>query len=644
MSIAQANLGTPQSGGGRFVDPNLVLPGWCVSIPHTVTSPSNVPVTGGSSTSGRIAELATLGLGVLGTGAVAQRLRSMRRLSESGRIIGSRPGALEPSIAYASAAIDPFGNSLLVDWIEAALRIAGRWHETDGSVAPDVRLVRAGPSGVEMLLASPAPVCPDPMTTVDGGRWWVLEAQSLGNPATLAPASGRLVPWLIPVGGDGDAVVLVAVGPGRHLAVDGDPTARAAALRGIVAALRALPWASELDTELVGIDPPPPTERCYHLFGSTLATLRALVARTPAPERLRVHPTWRREPLVVLSGTAAASPDDALTASLLEVSGVISDRGSGTETLVIDPRGPARLLPYGVELTVPQPSEQQSALLDVLFASAAESIPLSPPVERPEAWTPTEATSSWPGLVDVALFGVRPAVRGLAHPPAERDLDRLVELLAFLALHARRCTVGALGRTLYSRESPATVEQRVRNLCALARSVLPRPDGVPLLTVSGEEVTLDSSVTLDWERISSAIARARSIDPAAAIAALCAAFDEVDGAVILDDVSTYGWFRSEGFSSSIRGDLLDGAHHLATLAFAADDLDLAGRAVAWGLGIDPISEILVRDAMVLNDRAGEPDLAIETYRGLERALEILADAEPSSETRALFDALNDPTR
>jgi DNA-binding SARP family transcriptional activator len=651
--IARANLGSAQPTGGRFVDPSLLRSGWCLTVPAAVTGSSPGGVEHTRSIGRTVMELDLLGLGVLMTGAVARRVRALRRLTESARSPNTRLDRQPTDVVATEVAIGPCGDGLLVDWIEAALRLA-RWRP-DGAVnattTPDIRLVRAGPDGIELLLGTAHPSPPPPMTTVDGGKWWTLSANELGEAATLAPKEGRIVPWLVPVGEDTDAVYLLAIGPGSHLVVEGAPAVRAAAIRGMVAGLRALPWATELAVELLGVHPPPPAERCFQLFASSVATLRQLAIRGCATDRLTVRPAWRPEPLVVALGTLnppghdSGGLDDRLLSEVLAVAGVVSDRGDGTDRLVIAEDGSARLLPYGIALSTPLPTAEQSRLLDRLLASAAATVTLA--VDLLATPSPVRRhPSTTIGPVDLTLLAGPPSVRGVPVEPAPRDLDRVVELLAFLVLHDHQASIGDVANALFARETPDGLEQRVHHVLAAARALLPHGgDERPLLsTGSGGAITLDRAVTSDWGRISSAITTARAATPDQAIAWLSRAFEGVQAAPILNDMTTYGWMVREGIAASIRADMVDAAHHLATLAIAADAVEEAGRAIDHGLAIDPISEILVRDAMTLRDRLGDATGVNALYESLEGALDALTSAEPSSETRALFRALTDPAR
>jgi hypothetical protein len=636
--IAKANLGTRQLDGARFVDANFIRPGWCLTVP--LSTSSSTPAPSGSDRShaqSSITEAALLGVGTLATAAIARRLGNLRALVESGREPGTLYDAPTVELGAIAALIEPFGGGLLVDWIDAALRVASMPYAHDPrAVPPTIRLVRAGPSGVELLLSGVVDAAPHPMQVSDDGRWWILDASVLDDPARLAPGFNRSVPWLVPVGEDADGVYLVAVGPGRRLVIEGEADTAASVVRGLTNALRGLPWATELAVELIGVDPPPAAERSYHLCASSAATLRHLVHSNPPPPRSETAPTWRREPLVIALDGDRHGVDDDLVAEVNAIAGVVTCDGEGSEIVRVDRSGRSTLLPYGIEMTTAVPSSDQLGLIDRLFASASSTTSHR---LRPGVGGATTTPGHAP-VVEVTLLSGAPTVRGVA---PTREHDRIVELLAYLSVRPGPVTISEVGAALFLREPKASVRQRFEHLLAATRAVMPVVEGAPLIAVSSEAITLDDRVTSDWTRVLGEVRRAAALSPADAIDALRDALGAVAEPVILSPKTSYSWMIAEGHAAEMRSVIIDGAHHLATLGFAGDDLEIAEWAISRGLAIDAISEILVRDAMVLRSRRGDVIGVETTYRALEEALGSLASAEPSGETRALRRALGEPT-
>jgi hypothetical protein len=658
--VARRNLGTAQIGGTRFVDANLLRPGWCLEVPPDLDTSASPTISAGASgsTTGALVELSLLAVGVLTTGALARRLVALRRLAESERRPGARLPAPEPEDAWTIAAIRPFGDSLLVDWVDAALRVASGAPSSGHRDAsfPDVRLVRAGPEGVELLLGAALPDPPPPLHARDGGRWWVLDAADLDAPETLAPQARRVAPWVLPIGEDDDAVYLLGIGPRRHLVIDGDDVTQRAALRATFAALRVLPWTDELAVELIGMDPPPPEERCFGLFASSPATLASLAGRGPLPARSHLPEEWRREPLVLVAPESDDLPPELLT-GVNRCAGVISCAGEGTEHLEIASDGAARLWPYGIWLRTPLPSAEQSDLIDRLFAAASATVSLLPPPiapsARPDIPPPpqgprsagTDATDHPTGApVEVTLLDGVPRLSGFVQEPSPRERDRVVELLVYLVLHGGRSDVADARRALFPREDARRSTVLFDNLLAVARRTLPsNGDGWPLLGhPDGRVLHLRDGVGSDWARVRRAIDLARTGDPRDALSVLSGAIECVRAPWLLDDRTNYPWCAAEGISAGMRAEIIDAIHDCATFALAVDAVDLARRAIDTGLVIDPLSEILVRDAIVVCERTGDHAAAHAYYRSLESALERLASAEPSNETRALLRFLVEP--
>jgi len=646
VDIARANLDSLQSDGTRFVDASLLRSGWCLAIAPGRATPtvSHAPVAAPGGGPGTLEELGIFGLGILTTAAVARRVRALRRLAESARRAGERTPAPAQILGDAESLVVPLGEGALLDWIDAALRLLGGAVAALGPSAPrpEVELVRAGPEGVEFLLDRPIPDAPRPFVANDAGHWWTLPAGlSVAEAAAAARGLARYVPWLVPLGDDGDAVYLVALGPGRRLTLDGARRAVDAALAGITAALRTLPWADELEVELIGIDAPPPSERSFQLVASSAATLGGLAAGPGLEPRTLASPTWRREPFVIVgSGTEAECPESVL-AAVGALAGIVAPRGTGTCRLVLG-ESSARIEPFGVELRTPTPDATQLDLLDRLFgaASSAASVVAVGPAERTETPSrpPLEA-----GAIEVRLLSGPASLSGLARPPAPADLPRVTELLAYLTLHGHRATPSDAAAALYGREDEASRRHRLANTVAAARAALPaRIDGAGALSpLSGGELRLDPLVSLDWTRFSDAVGRARDADPDAAVALLRFALRLLGEPVVLGGGPAYDWLVAEGLLAEMVAGAVDAAHHLATLAIAADDFELATWAASRGRLVEPASEMLLRDLLVALDGAGEHAEMRRLAGALEDELVGLGGNEPSPETRALLAELLD---
>jgi DNA-binding SARP family transcriptional activator len=628
--LAAANMGRLLGPDERFVDPSLVRGEWCLALPTTAAAPSEqlsevTPLGHGPNI---LEELEWLGLGVLGTAALIRRLRALRLVARASRDQGERLRQRDLEIEALEARLDPFGDAILIDWIEAGNRLL-RVATSDLAIAPIVRLVRAGPSGVTFYFESGEAVQSNHFVVGEGGYSWTL---SLGTPleriTALTNGVGRYAPWLVPVGDDGEDAWLVAVGPGQSLAVDCDEVTAEEVIRGITTALRTLPWAEELSVELLGVDPPPVTEHCYQMASSSTAALLDLAGDPPSPRNAQAAGSWRREPMIV---TRSAHETDPLPDRVTAMAGVIRPGKHGSVRLCLDQAG-ARLIPVGVSLNVPRPNEAARSLIERLLARAA-SLPLLSPL--PAASDLTEPARGVSGrsrhVVRLELLSAHPSATGLTGELSERDRPRVVELLSYLALHGGAATQLELITALFPRAG-ADAHRRLDTVLVAARRAL--GDQQLLITGNGV-VTVEATLRSDWVDLLTELTRARSEDAALALGSL---------SLVLDGSSwrpglAYRWMLTEGLLDHLCFEVCDAMHQLSQLASAGGDLELAARSIHAGLALEPTSELLVRDLMVLRSELdGMPGL-IEVYQALEDALGAIGGVEPSWATRALFDEL-----
>jgi DNA-binding SARP family transcriptional activator len=645
--LARMNLGHLQSDGTRMLDPARLRPGWRLDLPEGSGQPTSVvPAIRAASPTAvpfdrRLSELALVGLGVVTTCALARRVRNLRRAASSARHLGERQASAPPPVGETRSALEPFAEAPLIDWIDFANRLLWRLVHDETTEPPDVRLVRAGPDGVEFLLAEPRPQAPWPFLARRAGRWWVLDpAVEPDDLGLLAAGACRFAQPLVPLGDDERASYLLAVGRGRRLGIDGGGELVDRTLDAIVASLRTVPWAEELEVELVGIDPPSADERCYQLSSSTTAVLETLAGEAEEATASRLVDRWRREPLIVV-GRAAASPEcERVLAAATVVAGIVAAGGRGTERLVVE-TDHAILWPYGIELRQVTPSAGQSALLDGLLAEArrpAAVVPIRPGLATDRARLRAVPVA---GAIEVRILRRQPLVLGLHQELSDRDAARVVELLVYLALHGSKAPVERIANALFFRSESAVRRARTDNVISAARAGLGHgPGGRALIARQHDEIVLDPSVTCDALRARRAFASAPFAEPAIAEDLLVGALELVEGPPLADVAAGYAWFAAEALDEQLAAEVIDSSHHLVALALASDRIDLARWAIGRGRFADAGSEILARDLMAVaraeNDAAG----VREAFSELERALERLGAGEPSLETRALLEALD----
>ncbi len=612
-------------------------------------------------------ELAILGVGVLGAVGLARRLRSQRRARSCLRRPGERVATPATEAGHAASLLEPLADAELLDWVDVANRLLWRGcrrraHEAPSAPLPEVRRVRVGPDGVELELWEPIPDAVEGFTAREHGWTWSLDTDGgLAVLSSLATGCGRYAPLLVPVGDAADASYLVALGPGRRLSVDGvvapgqaylpvgdaapaegcppAETSAKRALAGILVALAATPWSDELEVELVGTPLAPGTARLLGLNTSSAAELAEL-ARDEATSPLdRLGSAWSAELLVVVgpspSSGCGAAVDDTLLDAVGGRAGIVSLGGAAPDRVVVE-ADRLVLEPGGIELQRACPTPAQLALLtELLEESAADPLPVVP---APGGAGPV---ASPPGPIEIRLLRRTPDVVGWVAEPPSKDRARVVELLAFLALHGYAASGDRIRSAVFSRGGRSATLGRVHNVCSTARRALgAAPDGSSYLPAATRgRYRLDPSVTTDWARFEARRLRALEAEPDEAVTLLGDALEMLESPPLADTACGWDWMLAEGLLATIAASIVDAAHHLATLGLAAGDTARARWAIAKGRSVEPWSETLARDTMVLADAEGDRDAVRRTWQDLEGALDRLDGNEPSPETRALFESL-----
>lgn len=311
--IARASAATVQPDGRRLTDPDLIVPGWTLTLPGTAGSPGEagasprheIPradrteptpeppaapppddtapddtATGaiGGTTDDAVDELADCltadhtgvsergdaelsasartagGVGVvLAAGLIGvlalRRARRQRRRRAGQRLVPDAAAERSTEVELRHVA-DPPG----IEFVDGALRaLAAQLHEL-GRPLPRLRAGRLTDSALELYLEVAAEL-PAPFVDLADGRAWrlPLHAEGWAGRAADQPAP---YPSLVTIGHDSEnALLLVDLEGVGSLAVDGPAEVTQAVLTAVAAEFATSPWADDIRVTVVGADP-----------------------------------------------------------------------------------------------------------------------------------------------------------------------------------------------------------------------------------------------------------------------------------------------------------------------------------------------------------------------------------------------------
>lgn len=307
--IYEANRTTIQADGRTLEDPDLIIPGWILTLPvdasgaggHPESSPPVAPIpataptpsptsvpppsttppstmppttvpvpattngTNGSAVrpNGQHADkdrsthspnipILVFGGGIVAAGLVAL-LNRLRRAQQRRRSPGSRPHLPEPALERVEQTLRRAADLDAAEFLDLALRAFAAGATGAGAPMPPVLACRAGREQVELLLASNPGHPPPGFEPTSDERGWMtdpdLDADDLRE---LAADSTAPLPSLVSIGTLEDEELLIDIESAGVLTIDGDPDQVCGLVRAIATQLATGTWIDHVDVLIAG--------------------------------------------------------------------------------------------------------------------------------------------------------------------------------------------------------------------------------------------------------------------------------------------------------------------------------------------------------------------------------------------------------
>ena len=662
--IWAANTGRTMPGGAHFLDPNLIYPGWTLSLPGmptTIATPVSSdglnPVPPGASLPKRsgskvqstetqtkpvpmqpangatantkyvvpsestvahksdehhgpshLPELIVLGVGAIGCAALTRRVRRLRLLRHldlaPGGIAAPSEDTVDTEVLMARFARVP-----ALEAFEMANNLLGSalLHDNPDHRTIRFRAVCVGPAGVDFWLTEPGQPAPEGFSLTSNGTAWRAHVEFLHSTQLRDP----YCPIVIPIGEDEVGTWLVPLAPGVCVPLVGE--AANELWRAASSVQEAWAWA---DGVIVTSDP-------------CLVAAELLLHGGGGPDVGGRH--------VLYSGDPTLLPDD----SALLVSIVTTSPALASDVSVLVDHRAASIHPLGRTVR-PHLLDMATSIAVCELTDAGE-----PKAEGMSTVTTqlAEPPGTNPGVVEVRLLTVNPRIDGLSEQLPPNRSRRAVELVAYLALHQLEGVTSDRLRTrvLGTSDADAASKTLFNTATAARRALGNDTTGQPLLPPGSRtgHYCVSSEVTVDVLRAASLAAMGSATeDSNIAIAQLRAALDLVEGEPLANTLSGYTWWEAEGHAARVAAVLVSAASDLAALAVVAGDFELA----QWGLEkarfVDPYSEALSRVAMQVATAAGDADRLRREWRDCVRRVDELdPGATPSARTERLYGEL-----
>ncbi|MEW2507916.1 LysM peptidoglycan-binding domain-containing protein [Amycolatopsis sp. NPDC047767] len=507
-----------------------------------------------------------------------------------------------------------------VDSLHRALRALAASAVEVGRKVPLLRAVWVGESGIRLEPEEPADPIPPFNAETSTPREWILDS-AVTCDETASETAGPY-PLLVSLGETDDGeLALISLDRVGVLLVHGEPRRIRDTVVELANDLAGSPWSRNVIVSLIAAGEHFDDANCY----DTLDDLLDRLERTAEQQCDDLHVVFSSQPLTAdhiarLGGPAATS----VAAIVAPAEPDVTIPGAWALDLDLDPT-PAEAL--GVELHLPR------------FAACADDQPLAPCVDAPVPDAPRPAVAApEPVTPELQLLGpVR--LRGVDMDKVEgKKINRLTELAAFLALNPG-AHADEISRQLGTDAQPWSAATRQGYISRLRTWLGHDPAGnlyLPNVDAKQGGYRLSETLTTDWSRFRD-LTRAGLDTETGRLAHLQQALDLVGG-LPLGNVpdSRYAW--ASWHQREMTDAIVDVAHTLAVGFQDKGDLVSARRAVVRGLLAEPTSEILLRDTLRIERRAGNASAVQATVDRLN-TIAVNLESELDDETTLLINGM-----
>ncbi|MEU8637661.1 BTAD domain-containing putative transcriptional regulator [Amycolatopsis sp. NPDC048633] len=510
-----------------------------------------------------------------------------------------------------------------VQQLDRALRAMARNARRDGSELPAVAGASIGANGIRLRLARPAEVI-RPFTALTETEWLLSEQPSASEvDEDLAP-----YPALVSLGHTSESdLVLANLEQAGLIAVRGGPEDVGAVLAAMTWDLLSARWTSDIMIVLIGTGMRTAAcnadqARFAENWGEALQTVATEPRRSVILSAVPVNHAQLGDLAAVderVAAIVAVVPDGEVLPGAWSL-----DAGTG-RTLVAE-------LDMDVELQRLTPDQVTQLTAGRTEPEAPEPEPQPEPMPSPSAVAREVRAPAIRLLGPVSLIGVDPAA------VEAKKINRLTELAAFLSLHPG-ANADEISRQLGTDTAPWSPATRQGYISRLRTWLGRDSDGelyLPNVDARRGGYRLSEAFESDWDQFRD-LSRRGLADPETSIDQLKDAMELVSGLPLSNVPSgRYAW------SSWIQREMIDAvvdvAHALAAASYDAGDLTTARRAAVRGLQADPVSELLYRDLLRAEHRAGNVAGLREIADRLD-SFAVSLDIELDEETTQLVTAL-----